>query len=170
MHKVYLKAANKIAFISKNADSTFWDEVWEKDLVHRIPDNYKSDWLFCPVASKYLPKKAKILEGGCGNGHVVFALNKQGYKPLGVDFAERTIKKIKKLYPELVFELGDVRDLKYKANSFDGYISAGVIEHFPGGYAKILNEIKRVVKPGGYIFVTFPHLSLLRRLKIKLNK
>lgn len=52
---------------------------------------------------------------------------------------------------------------------FDGYWSLGVIEHFYEGYEAILKEMKRVVKNGGYLFLAFSYMSLLRRFKAKLG-
>src|SRR3989344_7327451 len=69
------------------------------------------------------------------------------------------------LVPELKIHLGDVRKLEFPDASFDGYWSLGVIEHFPVGYDAIAHEMHRVLKPGGYLFLTFPALSPLRRLK-----
>ena len=51
----------------------------------------------------------------------------------------------------------------------DGYISVGVIEHFWDGYDEIILEMSRTVRQGGYIFVSFPYMSPLRRFKNKLR-
>lgn len=45
----------------------------------------------------------------------------------------------------------------------------GVIEHFWEGYDKILREVKRVIKPEGYFFLTFPYMSPLRKVKANLG-
>jgi hypothetical protein len=42
-----------------------------------------------------------------------------------------------------------------------------VIEHFYDGYEEIRDEMARVVRPGGYLFLTFPAMSWLRRLKAR---
>lgn len=60
-----------------------------------------------------------------------------------------------------------MRKLDFADCFFDGYWSLGVIEHFFDGYDEILKEAKRVIKPNGYLFLTFPYMSLLRRLKAK---
>ena len=89
-----------------------------------------------------------MLEGGCGQGQIVHALQVQGYKAI-----------------ELEVRIGDVRNLPVDDASVDGYVSAGVIEHFWEGYARILSEMFRVLRPGGYLFLTFPYMSFLRRTK-----
>jgi SAM-dependent methyltransferase len=110
-----------------------------------------------------------VLEGGCGWGQLVQALRYQGYKVLGIDFAEKTIRKIKEVIPELAVQVGDVRNLPIENNELDGYISVGVIEHFWEGYHHILAEMKRTLRKGGFLFVSFPYMSPLRKLKVKLR-
>jgi len=68
--------------------------------------------------------------------------------------------------PKLDIRYGDLRKLNLEDKYLDGYLSLGIIEHFWEGYDEILNEMKRVLKPGGYAFVSFPCISRLDRLKI----
>jgi ubiquinone/menaquinone biosynthesis C-methylase UbiE len=118
------------------------------------------------VTKKYLRSQdGPILEGGCGVGQFVYLLSEAGYKCIGIDIAEETIKRARKANPSLNLEIMDVRELEFPDNYFAGYWSLGVIEHFFEGYDEILNEMSRVVKPGGDIFVTVPVMSLQRRLK-----
>jgi len=109
------------------------------------------------------------LEGGCGTGQNVYGLNRWGYDAYGVDFAKNTVNIIKREFPDLKVFNSDVRKLKFSDNFFDGYWSLGVIEHFWEGYNKILREAKRVIKPGGYLFLTFPYMSPLRKVKTNLG-
>lgn len=44
-----------------------------------------------------------------------------------------------------------------------------MIEHFPEGFTDIIDEMWRVLRPGGYAFVTVPSMSPMRRMKVKLN-
>jgi SAM-dependent methyltransferase len=86
-----------------------------------------------------------------------------------VDFAPKTVERTKESFPHLKISYGDVRHLEFPDRFFDGNWSLGVIEHFYEGYRPILEEMGRVLKPGGYLFLTFPCLSLLRRLKARLG-
>jgi len=111
----------------------------------------------------------RILEGGCGLGDKVYCLHSNGFSAFGVDFAEETVRRINECFPELDVRVGDVRRLEFSDGFFDGYWSIGVIEHFREGYGSVLNEMRRVVKPGGYVFLAFPYMSPLRRLKARLG-
>ena len=62
---------------------------------------------------------------------------------------------------------GDVRKLQFENASFDGYWSLGVIEHFYDGYESILEEMSRILRPGGYIFCTFPAMNEYRKKRAR---
>lgn len=55
--------------------------------------------------------------------------------------------------------------MNFETGFFDGYWSLGVIEHFQDGYEEVIKEAKRVIKQGGYLFLTFPQMSVLRKRK-----
>ncbi len=62
-------------------------------------------------------------------------------------------------------------NLPLKDNSFDMAIIMAVIEHFPGSPRKILEEAKRVLKPGGILVIEVPNIAALRnRLKLLIGK
>lgn len=169
MKKYFLKDKKAIAFFNEKADSKFWDEHWKVSDLKGFITKHKKDDIFIPQVRKFLPRGATVLEGGCGRGQLVNALKYQGYNPIGIDFAKNTVNAIKESVPELDVRLGDVRALELDDGSVDGYISAGVIEHFWYGYGDITNEMYRVIKPNGYIFLTFPSMSFLRKLKANLG-
>jgi hypothetical protein len=60
--------------------------------------------------------------------------------------------------------------LELKDGELDGYVSIGVIEHFLEGYDAIIAEIARTLRVGGFIFITFPYISPLRRLRVKMGQ
>ncbi|PIE34911.1 SAM-dependent methyltransferase [candidate division KSB3 bacterium] len=163
--KIYLQDKKCLAFFEQKATSAFWDAHWETKALAQMIQSSKSDPFFLPQVKKYLSKQSLILEGGCGRAQIVHALVYQGYKAIGIDFAEQTVKAVHRAVPELDVGIGDVFHLPFKENSFDGYISAGVIEHFWEGYDGILKEMQRIIKPGGVLFLSFPCMSFLRKVK-----
>lgn len=157
--------------IHRTASQSYWENRWRTpDLCHTIQQN-SHDVFITDTTKKYLPAKSevRILEGGCGQGSVVLNLKRSGYDTYGIDSAKVTVEKVKQCLPDLPIQTGDVRQLPYPDNSFDGYWSLGVIEHDLSGYSNILRECSRVLKKNGYLFITFPHLSTLRRIKKALH-
>lgn len=166
-HKFYDSKHNRLVFVGQAATPVFWDKRWSKDdlrIVLKSPD-----FIVVPTTKKYLKPGSKILEGGCGHGTFVYKLTKANYKCIGVDYAKKTIEKIKRVLPELDILYADLTKLPFENETFDGYWSIGVIEHFFKGYGPITREMYRVIKKGGYLFLTFPYMSPLRILKGKLG-
>lgn len=163
--RIYLLDRKALAYFETRATPSFWDDHWAAADFRRMVLSCKTDRTFMPRVVKYLPKGSTVMEGGCGRAQLVNALRHQGYRGIGIDFAPRTIARIKEAVPELDVRLGDVRSLPIESESLDGYISGGVIEHFWEGYDAILAEMARTIKPCGFLFVTFPYMSVARRLK-----
>lgn len=169
--KYFDPVKKQLIYIEKKADPDFWDHHWKaneniRNEILRIKNTFVSR-----ITKKYLkPSDGYILEGGCGTGGNVASLFNNGYKVIGIDFAENTVKTLNKYIPELDIRLGDVRKLPFYDNYFIGYWSLGVIEHFLEGYDLIANEMFRVLKNGGYLFLAFPYMSPLRHLKSGLGK
>jgi SAM-dependent methyltransferase len=109
-------------------------------------------------------KQYKILEGGCGLGGWCKWLNQRGNQTTGLEYNHNVVELARRLQPDIHVELGDVTQIAYPDNSFDVYISLGVIEHFEKGPEQVLKEAHRVLRPGGLAFVSTPYLSLFRRL------
>ncbi len=166
--KYYDATKKRLVFTGSPATPDFWDNHWNTDNSIKTVLSSVKNTMVSRITAKYLkPQEGVILEGGCGSGFNVMSLVNNGYRCIGVDYAPKTIEHLKKFVPELEVELADVRELPFKDNSFSGYWSWGVIEHFYDGFDGVLREMCRVVKGGGYIFLVFPHFSLLRRLKAK---
>jgi len=164
---IYLSDRRTLAFFRKEATPNFWDDHWIVEDLRQVILSCKTDSTFIPRIRKYLPQGSTVLEGGCGRGQLVNALRQHGYQAIGIDFASKTVARIKEAVPELDVRIGDVRSLPIDSGTLDGYISAGVIEHFWDGYEGILAEMSRTIKSSGFLFVSFPYMSPLRRFKAK---
>jgi len=165
----YDKDNNKLVVFGYKADSYYWDKHWQVDNFVAKVESGANNRFIKKYVTKFLRPGARILEGGCGIGQNVYGLTSWGYDAYGVDFAKGVIKRIKRNFPDLKVIVQDIRRLAFKDNFFDGYCCLGVIEHFIEGYDEILDEAKRVIKPEGYLFLSFPHISTLRRVKMKLK-
>ncbi|HBB37597.1 MAG: S-adenosylmethionine (SAM)-dependent methyltransferase [Candidatus Magasanikbacteria bacterium GW2011_GWD2_43_18] len=166
----YDPTKKSVVFLGHHATEEYWDAHWNEIGIKEVVTSVHDFSYVKKFTDAYLEKSDKILEGGCGRGQYVYALRRWGYDPVGVDYAEQTIAEVKKWYPDLPLVVGDVRSLPFEDNAFKGYWSFGVIEHFFYGYTPIVNEMARVIQDGGYLFVTFPYMSPLRKMKARLKK
>lgn len=171
--KIYDKQQDCLVFYEKKVTSNFWDEHWDKYYsgnLKKTIENYKTNRYIIGLTKRYLDtKEGRVLEGGCGIGGYVYCLQRKGYNVYGVDSAEKTIKRVKETFSNLNVSVDDVRNLSFSDCYFGIYYSFGVIEHFIDGYDEIIKEAYRVLKPNGYFIITFPQISVLRRIKILLD-
>ena len=98
-----------------------------------------------------------VLEIGCGNGYGAYLINQHSPRSyVGLDVMEEQIEKARKRYPQFKFLVQDASDLNQFADtSRDVVIIFGVLHHIPE-WRKVIDEIKRVLKPNGSLFVEEP--------------
>ena len=113
------------------------------------------------VLLKYLPRHGTVVEAGCGLGRYVFYLRALGMRAVGCERllpALQMAQRWASAYPEDrgAFSAADVRQMPVRDASLSGYISLGVIEHFPEGPSGAINEAFRVLHPGGVAIFEVP--------------
>lgn len=168
--KYFDSRKRQLIYISKDSTPDFWDTHWNINELIRNRILAVNDTFVSRITRKYLSQRdGIILEGGCGWGQYVASLFNNGYKAVGIDFACNTVRIMNRFVPELVIIPGDVRRLPFHDNLFAGYWSLGVIEHFRQGYEELALEMLRVIRNNGYLFITFPYMSPLRRMKGRLG-
>lgn len=113
------------------------------------------------------PVKGEVLDLGCADG--MFSkviLDKSKAKSLtGIDVLETSVDWANKHWKEtrkMKFVVGDAHNLKFESQSFDAVFSMEMLEHVVSP-EKVLNEVKRVLKKGGYAIFLVPTDSLLFR-------
>lgn len=114
---------------------------------------------------KYFKKNDLLLEAGCGLGQYVKFLENKGYKAIGIEINKESVNICKSLEPNINVYCGDIENLDFPDNYFDGVLSLGVVEHFVNGPNRPLKEILRVLKPGGKAIITVPCFNYLRIIK-----
>jgi ubiquinone/menaquinone biosynthesis C-methylase UbiE len=115
-----------------------------------------------------------VLEIGCGPGGVsAYLASNYEFKVYGTDFDHDEIQLAKKRYDEndqLRFGVEDAERLSFSNEEFDFVISHNVFHHVPG-WQKAVQEVYRVLRPGGYLNwfdLTYP--VWVKNLIIKVRK
>ena len=103
-------------------------------------------------------KKAKCLDIGCGNGKFLnyISIEKPDYELFGIDLSEFQVKYAKKL--KFNFQTCNIEEgLPFKDDTFEIIYAGELIEHLynPDFF---LNEVKRILKKGGYLILSTPNL------------
>lgn len=110
-------------------------------------------------------KNKRVLDIGCWTGQFEKLATRETKQMVGIDPGVNAIKHAKKMVPTATFKVANALRLSFSPRSFDVVTIIDVIEHIPkNNEEKCLNEIKRVLKPGGYIILSTPNahpLSIL---------
>ncbi len=117
-------------------------------------------WLLDRATRKYYfeyfneLKEKTVLEIGCGSGGATEFILKyfSPKKIIATDLDRRLIVLAKRNVKnkKVAFEKADATKLSYKNESFDAVFDYSVIHHIPApDWKECLNEIYRVLKPGG---------------------
>ena len=108
-------------------------------------------------ATPFLPKTASILDLGCGGGNICGFLKQKfpSWKITGIDISEEAIIAAKQKFPKIEFLQSSAEHIKKTNNSFDMITSFDTLEHFEK-LDKVLNEVNRLLKPGGVFCIGVP--------------
>lgn len=109
----------------------------------------------------------RVLDLGCAAGAITHFLSTFGCEPVGVDAEPVAIEHARALFPDLRFEVADVRGLPFADASFDKAVAADLVEHLDEStLAGMLAESHRVLRPGGTLSIYTPNpRHLIERLK-----
>ena len=145
-------------------DITYWEDRYKSS------ENTTFDWLENYsalkdiISSLNIPKETgQILNLGCGNSEFAENMYDDGYKNIkNIDISHNVIKAMAERNKEkegMIYEVMDVRDLKYEDNSFDLAVDKSTIDALLCGedafinVAKMIKEVQRVLKVGGYYMI-----------------
>ena len=108
---------------------------------------------------KWIPPTAAILDLGCGFGE--FLNHVRCARRVGVDVNPDAAKSLE---AGIEYHTGDVRNLSMlQDNSIDVVFTSNLMEHLPSkdDVARMIREVRRVLKPGGQFIAVGPNLLLL---------
>lgn len=105
-------------------------------------------------------KAHRCLDIGCGTGDYLIELLDFAKEVVGADYAEGMLTEAKKKIAGqehcIRLSLEDIEGLSFSDNYFDFVVCAGVLEYLYDD-SRAFSEIHRVLKPGGFAYITFPN-------------
>ena len=124
-----------------------------------------SNRFYALLVQRYGPKQGRVLEVGCGLGHLLDWLVDQ-YEIFGVDINQWALSQARRNIPEGNFALLSAEDLHaFQDESFRIVIAKHVVEHLPVP-ERAVSEMSRVLAPGGLLVLATPNLdSPMRAVK-----
>lgn len=104
----------------------------------------------------YVIENDKVLDFGCGNGRLSELFKGMKISYFGVDVSEKLIEIAKTRYQKEKFLLMNDMPLPFQDEYFNKIFSLAVFHHIPTDKIRklYLNELKRVLKPGGLLVLS----------------
>jgi SAM-dependent methyltransferase len=114
----------------------------DRQLLDRFADSVREVGLACDM--------------GCGPGQVARYLHEQGVQICGVDLSPEMIVRARRLNSGIDFQQGDMLALDVEDGAWASIAAFYSIIHIPrGDVVRALRELRRVLRPGGRLLLTF---------------
>lgn len=112
---------------------------------------------FVMLVERYVEKGSSVLDLGCGTGLSTHLLNQNGYQTTGVDLSPLFLQVEKANHPNTDLLAGNALQAPFPSGAFDAVVAFEFIEHVPDIPA-LLDEAKRLLRPGGFLVLHSPNL------------
>jgi SAM-dependent methyltransferase len=124
----------------------------EPAIDHVVADRYRVMASLC---------RGRVLELGCGAGHLCAEIARAGLRVLGVDLSARKIERARRRYPGIEFRTQDILEMPADA-AYDTVVLAEVLEHVPAAVGdRMLARAWSMTAPGGRLVVSVPNEDLV---------
>src|SRR5690349_6768110 len=132
--------------VAKQYAERFFDELdgkpFDRDLLDRFADVVRG--------------RGKVCDVGCGPGQIARYLHARGVDVFGADIAPEMVAVARHLNPSIPFEQADVLALDVPDSSLAGIVAFYSLIHLARSLVpRALDEMRRVLRPGGVCFIAF---------------
>jgi ubiquinone/menaquinone biosynthesis C-methylase UbiE len=102
-----------------------------------------------------LPKGSKILDVGCGTGHLTNWIKERGFDVYGIEPSTKMLGYAKLNFPEIEIKQGISSQISYPDNYFDLIVAFEVLRYLDKEEnRKSFKEFHRILKKDGRFFIT----------------
>jgi SAM-dependent methyltransferase len=102
----------------------------------------------------------RLLDAGCAWGYGTRFLTEKARSVVGLDPHPAAIEIARSRYPDIDFVEGGLEHTDFESESFDAIVCTEVLEHVHDEL-ECLDEMSRILKPGGVVTLTVPHAGPL---------
>lgn len=121
------------------------------ELQHKPFDRELLDRFAAAVAGR-----GDVCDMGCGPGHVARYLHDAGTTIFGLDLSPRMVGQARQLNPGISFREGNMMALEMEDATLGGIVAFYAIVNLPPeSLPRVFEEMKRVLRPGGLLLLSF---------------
>jgi SAM-dependent methyltransferase len=132
--------------VAEQYAAEFFDELTRKPFDCAMLDSF----------ARRIRGQGLVYELGCGPGHVARYLKDRGVEMRGLDLSSEMVKVAGRLNPDIIFEQGDMANLKIAEQSLGGIVLFYSIIHLEKErVTDALTRMRCTLQVGGEIFLAF---------------
>ena len=136
------KGWNRLSTVYRPARST-------ADRTGHLNREYRT-WLD-PIL-RILPRRAYVLDLGCGNGNPTARILARKFQVTGVDISDVQVRRARDLVPGARFLRADMTQVRFPPEAFDAVVMLYSLIHVPRRkHRPLLSRIYRWLRPGGLL-------------------
>ena len=104
-----------------------------------------------------LPRRARVLDGGCGTGRVGAGLHARGHSVVGIDADPLLVEAARADHQGPTWLVGDLARLDPAAGTYDAVVAAGNVMVYlaPGSETAVVSSLAHVLAAGGVLVTGF---------------
>ena len=127
------------------------------EYVRRIYDELQHKPLDRALLDRFAARVTDLIcDIGTGPGHVARYLHDRGAKVCGIDLAPEMVERARRLNPGIEFQRGNMFALEMADETFAGMTAFYALVNIPPSeIIRALRELRRVLTPGGLLFLAF---------------
>jgi SAM-dependent methyltransferase len=156
-----------------NANRAFYDKMvdlyrnneyyaYQPSIVYDVKKNIE----FCV---KNLSRRDTFVDVGCGSGFLSSLARDFFADGIGIDISIGQLRSFKKEVPQYSPLLGDITRLSLRSQSVDMVGSYSVLHHILD-YHRVIDEMTRILRGGGILYVDFePNSTFHRKMRFLIN-
>lgn len=181
----YIEKSLRFGVIMKSEyiEQVIWDTIFSKKIANNKSSN-KRPQLYgkllsddtIEILNEVLNNNnyISVLEAGCGSAKKTFNLalsNPNVNQITALDISVQALNYARQITPDALknktkYVQGSIMNMPFRAKSFDLVWNSGVVEHYSEPeIKKIVKEMFRVTKKGGYIVIAIPNMKNIAVIK-----
>jgi SAM-dependent methyltransferase len=141
------------AWASPEGSRQVYERIYSGESAIRLRDGFYR-WILGLLDAE---PGVRFLDVACGQGRLLKEAVRSGIESYGIDISRSAIETARQLVPDATLMVSDGERIPYEDHSFDRVSCIGSIEHYHSP-EKGIQEIARVLKPGGRACIHLPNL------------